>query len=113
ARGRFARLSAGHPGNGLQPTMAAFCALISQRLRSSNCTFRITNHLALPNGIAWIWWGVRTSFSNPAKVKQRLERIRDVTANLEHYRAFAAKRARQRRRASISCQEISPGIPRI
>jgi hypothetical protein len=73
----------------------------------------LTNHLALPNGIAWIWWGVRTSFTNPAKVKRRLERIRDVTSNLEHYRAFVAKRARQRRRASINCHEISPGIPRI
>jgi hypothetical protein len=71
----------------------------------------LTNHLALPNGIAWIWWGVRTSFTNPAKVRQRLERIRDVTANLEHYRAFAAKRARHKRRASISCQAITPGIP--
>jgi hypothetical protein len=71
----------------------------------------LTNHLALPAGIAWIWWGVRTSFTNPAKVKQRLERIRDVTANLEYYGAFAAKRARQRRRASISCQAITPGIP--
>jgi hypothetical protein len=43
----------------------------------------LTNPLALPNGIAWIWWGVRTSFANPAKVKQRLERIKDVTANLD------------------------------
>jgi hypothetical protein len=73
----------------------------------------LTHHLALPNGIAWIWWGVRTSFANPAKVKQRLERLRDVTANLGYYRAFAAKRARHRRRASITCHEISPGIPRI
>jgi len=73
----------------------------------------LTNHLAVPGGIAWIWWGVRTSFSNPKKVKQRLERIRDVTANLGSYRAFAAKRARtrQRRRASMSCQVISPGTP--
>ncbi len=73
----------------------------------------LTNHLALPGGIAWIWWGVRTSFSNPAKVKQRLERIRDVTANLESYRAFAVKRARtrKRRRASMSCQVMSPGTP--
>jgi hypothetical protein len=73
----------------------------------------LTNHLSLPNGIAWIWWGVRTSFANPAKVKQRLERIRDVTANLEHYRAFVAKRARtrQKRRASINCQVMSPGTP--
>src|SRR6266446_738622 len=73
----------------------------------------LTNHLLLPNGIAWIWWGVRTSFANPAKVKQRLERLRDVTANLGYYRAFAAKRARtrQRRRASINCQVMSPGTP--
>jgi hypothetical protein len=73
----------------------------------------LTNHLALPGGIAWIWWGVRTSFTNPAKVKQRLERTRDVTANLRYYRAFAAKRARtrQRRRASMNCQVISPGTP--
>jgi hypothetical protein len=73
----------------------------------------LTNRLALPNGIAWIWWGVRTSFANPGKVKQRLERIRDVTANLGYYRAFAAKRARtrQRRRASINCQVMSPGTP--
>ncbi len=73
----------------------------------------LTNHLALPNGIAWIWWGVRTSFANPGKVKQRLERLRDVTDNLGYYRAFAAKRARtrQRRRASINCQVMSPGTP--
>lgn len=73
----------------------------------------LTNHLAVPAGIAWIWWGVRTSFSNPAKVKRRLERIRDVTANLQYHRAFAAKRARprQRRRASMNCQVMSPGTP--
>ena len=67
--------------------------------------------LGVPSGMAWIWWGVRTSFANPAKVRRRLEKLRDVIANLEFYRAFAAKRARQRRRASISCQQITPGIP--
>ena len=72
----------------------------------------LKNQLALPRGMAWIWWGVRTSFANPAKVKQRLAKLRDVTANLRYYRAFAAKRVRQRRRASISCQEMSPGMPR-
>jgi hypothetical protein len=39
--GRFARLSAGHPGNSRQPVMAGFCPLLSQRLRRSNCTCRI------------------------------------------------------------------------
>ena len=72
----------------------------------------LKNQLALPSGMAWIWWGVRTSFANPAKVKRRLEKIRGVTANLGNYRTFAAKRARKRRRASISCQTITPGIPK-
>jgi len=72
----------------------------------------LEDELAVPNGMAWIWWGVRTSFANPAKVKRRLEKIRDVIANLEFYRAFAARRARHRRRASITCQITSPGMPR-
>jgi hypothetical protein len=72
----------------------------------------LKNQLALPTGMAWIWWGVRTSFANPGKVKRRLAKLRDVVANLRHHRTVAAKRARQRRRASISCQEMSPGMPR-
>ena len=72
----------------------------------------LEDELALPNGMAWIWWGVRTSFANPATVKQRLAKLRDITAHLGYYRTLAAKRARQRRRASISCQKISPGMPR-
>jgi hypothetical protein len=71
----------------------------------------LENQLALPNGMAWIWWGVRTSFANPAKVKRRLAKLRDVIANLERHRAIAGKRARKRRRASITCQEIIPGMP--
>jgi hypothetical protein len=30
---------------------------------------------AWASGDTWIWWGVRTSFANPAKVKRRLERF--------------------------------------
>ena len=71
----------------------------------------LQNQLALPTGMAWIWWGVRTSFANPAKVKRRLEKIRDVIADLGCYRALAARRARHKRRASINCQVISPGMP--
>jgi hypothetical protein len=81
--------------------------------RNAAVIAELKNQLALPSGIAWIWWGVRTSFANPAKVKRRLEKIRDVIANLAIYRASAARRARKRRRASMSCQEISPGMPRI
>jgi len=71
----------------------------------------LEDQLALPNGMAWIWWGVRTSFAHPAKVKKRLEQLRDLAVHLEHYRTVAAVRARKRRRASISCQVIRPGIP--
>ncbi len=66
----------------------------------------------LPGESLWIWWGVRTSFANQAKVKRRLAKLRDIIANLGLYRAIAAKRARKRRRASISCQQMSPGMPR-
>jgi hypothetical protein len=73
---------------------------------------QLKDQLAVPAGMAWIWWGVRTSFANPAKVKRRLEKIAGVVADLEHYRAFAAKRARKTRRASITCHATRPGIPR-
>jgi tRNA A-37 threonylcarbamoyl transferase component Bud32 len=72
----------------------------------------LRNQLALPKGMAWIWWGVRTSFASPVKVKRRLRKIRGVTADLERYRSFAARRARQTRRASINCHAIRPGIPK-
>jgi hypothetical protein len=74
---------------------------------------QLKKELALPTGFAWIWWGVRTSFANPAKVKRRLRKIAGVLADLEHYRAFAVKRARNMRRASIPCHKTNPGIPRI
>jgi len=74
---------------------------------------QLKKELALPTGMAWIWWGVRTSFANPAKVKRRLQKIAGVVADLEHYRAFAATRARKTRRPSITCHTTSPGIPRI
>src|SRR5262245_8704372 len=73
----------------------------------------LKNQLPVPTGMAWIWWGVRTSFANPTKVKRRLRKIAGVVADLEHYRAFAATRARKTRRPSITCHTTSPGIPRI
>jgi hypothetical protein len=74
---------------------------------------QLKNQLAVPTGMAWIWWGVRTSFANPAKVKRRLQKIAGVVADLEYHRAFAAERVRKTRRASITCQATRPGIPRI
>jgi hypothetical protein len=73
----------------------------------------LKNQLAVATGMAWIWWGVRTSFADPAKVKRRLQKIAGVATDLEYYRAFAAKRARKTRRASITCHAIRPGIPTI
>jgi len=73
---------------------------------------QLKDQLAVPAGLAWIWWGVRTSFANPAKVKRRLQKIGGVIADLDHYRAFAAERVRKTRRASITCHATKPGIPR-
>jgi hypothetical protein len=72
----------------------------------------LEDQLALPSGMAWIWWGVRTSFVKPAKVKRRLAMLRDVIANLGHHRAIAARRTRPRLRASIGRQQMRPGIPK-
>lgn len=69
--------------------------------------------LAMPTGVAWIWWGVRTTFANPAKVKRRIQKIAGVVTDLEHHRALVADRARKTRRASMNCHATSPGIPRI
>jgi len=74
---------------------------------------QLEKELAVPTGMAWIWWGVRTSFASPVKVKRRLHKIAGVVAGLEDYRAFAAERARKTRRASITCQATRPGMPRI
>jgi hypothetical protein len=71
----------------------------------------LKDQFAVPTGMAWIWWGVRTSFANPAKVKRRLKKIAGVVADLEYYRAFAVERARKTRRASITCHATRPGIP--
>ena len=73
---------------------------------------QLSEQLAPPSGMAWIWWGVRTSFANPAKIRQRLAKLRDLTSHLGHYRAVAAARVRKRRRASMTCQTISAGMPR-
>jgi len=60
----------------------------------------LKNQLAVPNGLAWIWWGVRTSFAKPAKVKQRLAKLRKAIDQLafiaplqlnEHARAGALR----------------------
>jgi len=73
---------------------------------------QLSRQLAPPSGMAWIWWGVRTSFANPAKIKLRMTKLQDLASHLGHYRAVAAARVRNRRRASITCQAMSAGMPR-
>ena len=41
---------------------------------------QLQTNLDLPDGLAWIWWGVRTNFTNPAKVKHRLANLSRVIA---------------------------------
>jgi hypothetical protein len=72
---------------------------------------RLRKHLDLPGGLAWIWWGVRTNFTSPAKVKRRLASLSRAIVQLKSYEVTAAARPRSRRRPSMSCQVIRPGIP--
>ena len=72
---------------------------------------KLRKQLDLPGGLAWIWWGVRTNFTNPAKVKQRLANLSRAIAKLKSYKEAGSALARNKRRPSISCQTIKPGIP--
>jgi hypothetical protein len=73
---------------------------------------QLRKQLDLPGGLAWIWWGVRTNFTSSGKVKQRLANLSRAIAKLKCYGDAASVRARNKRRPSISCQQIRPGIPR-
>ena len=73
---------------------------------------KLRKQLDLPGGLAWIWWGVRTNFTNPANVKQRLRNLSRAIAKSKFYGAAGSARARNKRRPSISCQQIRPGMPR-
>ena len=72
----------------------------------------LKKQLVVPKGLALVWWNVRTNFAKSTKVKRRLRDLRKAIEKLELYRTVAAKRVRKRRRASITCQEMSPGMPR-
>ena len=92
--------------------MLPFALCFLNAYQDADVFAQLEKQLAVPSGLAWIWWGVRTSFKNAAKAKRRLAKLQDIIINLGRYRTIAAKRTRQSRRASISCQEMSPGMPR-
>ena len=72
----------------------------------------LQKRLVIPSGLSLIWWNVRTNFAKTGKVERRLRALRNSISKLQLYRPSPTERARQRRRASISCQEMRPGIPR-
>ena len=72
----------------------------------------LQKQLDLPGGLAWIWWGVRTNFTNPGKVKRRLASLSRAIAKSKFYAVGAMAGARNRRRPSITCQVIRPGRPK-
>jgi hypothetical protein len=94
------------------PQWLSFALCFLKAYEDADVIAQLENQFAVPSGMAWIWWGVRTSFKSPAKVKRRLAKLRDIIANLGRYQTIAVTRTRQSRRASISCQEMSPGMPR-
>jgi len=44
---------------------------------------QLRKQLDLPGGLAWIWWGVRTNFTDPAKVKGRLASLSRAIAKMK------------------------------
>jgi len=73
---------------------------------------QLRHQLDLPGGLAWIWWGVRTNFTNAAKVKYRLANLSRAIAKLKSHDATSGSRDRNKRRPSINCHVIRPGMPK-
>lgn len=46
----------------------------------------LKKQLFIPNGLARIWWGVRTNFTKPAKAKRRLAELRRAIGKPKPYR---------------------------
>ena len=89
-----------------------FATTFLQAYGNARVIAQLRSHLDLPGGLAWIWWGVRTNFTNPAKVKRRLASLSRVIATLKLHDAAGSARRRSNRRPSISCQVIKPGMPK-
>ncbi len=71
----------------------------------------LRGQLILTGGLAWIWWGVRTNFTSPPKIKQRLAALRDAISRTEFYRLPPRRRFRKSRRPSMICQVANAGMP--
>src|SRR5438477_1027761 len=73
---------------------------------------QLQRQLDLPGGLAWIWWGVRTNFTSPAKVKRRLANLSRAIGKLKFHGPTGSEPGRNKRRPSMSCQVSKPGTPR-
>jgi hypothetical protein len=73
----------------------------------------LKKRLAIPKGLAAIWWNVRTNFTDSAKVNRRFQALRRAIGKLEIHRSRATERPRSKRRPSTSCQRTRPGMPTI
>lgn len=66
--------------------------------------------LVLPNGLALIWWNVRTNFAKSAKIERRFRALRRALGTLELRQSTETDR-RKTRRPSMNCHAIKAGIP--
>lgn len=89
-----------------------FSTTFLQAYGNAEVIAQLRNQLDLPGGLAWIWWGVRTNFTNPATVKRRLRSLSRAIATLKLHDAAGSARPRSKRRPSISCQVTKPGMPK-
>ncbi len=90
----------------------AFSTTFLEAYGDAKVIAQLRKQLDLPGGLAWIWWGVRTNFTNPAKVKKRLGNLNRAIAKLNLQEGTTAVRSRSKRRPSINCQVTRPGIPK-
>jgi len=72
---------------------------------------KLRGRLVVPNGLALVWWNVRTNFAKTTKVKRRLGALRNAIGKLRLHRLTPKERARQRRRASMTCHVTRAGMP--
>jgi hypothetical protein len=78
-----------------------------------NVIAQVQKQLVVPTGLARIWWNVRTSFANAAKVKRRIDLLRKAVEALQVSSTVATERARKSRRPSTICQINRPGMPSV
>jgi len=78
----------------------------------------LRKRLFIPNGLALIWWNVRTNFAAKATVNRRFQALRRAIDKLEFRQSgsdpdhsLATDSARKKRRPSTTCQKRRAGIP--